>query len=292
MRIAIISDIHGNLTALDAVLADLRQQRPDVVFHGGDLAYGGCNPAEVIDCVVQEGWLGVLGNTDEMLWNADARSALEASAPKLRPLFRVLFEACAPATRKMIGASRLEWLRRLPAELRHENMVLLHASPGNLWRAPMDTADAAELEETYKHLNAAMVVYCHIHRPFIRKVGAMTVCNTGSVGSPYDGDPRASYLYDRLMAQPSIRRVAYDVRERKPDGLLASDYPYKEWHGRDAPQREVTCRRRTRYSFLRGLSLQIANFGNFGDFGNPLHPAPSSAASFFNFASLRIRNSR
>jgi len=55
MRIAILADIHGNLTALDAVLADLRKQKPDVIYHGGDLAFGGCNPSEVIDCIVQEG---------------------------------------------------------------------------------------------------------------------------------------------------------------------------------------------------------------------------------------------
>jgi len=54
MRIAILADIHGNLTALDAVLADLRQQKPDVIYHGGDLAFGGCNPAEVIDCIIQK----------------------------------------------------------------------------------------------------------------------------------------------------------------------------------------------------------------------------------------------
>src|SRR6185312_8946824 len=77
MRIAIVSDIHGNLTALDAVLADLRRQKPDVIYHGGDLPYGGSDPAEVIDCIVQEGWQGVLGNTDEMLWDTPARSALE-----------------------------------------------------------------------------------------------------------------------------------------------------------------------------------------------------------------------
>lgn len=59
MRIAIISDVHGNLTALEAVLTDLRQQKPDVIFHGGDIPYGGCNPCEVIDCVIQEGWQGL-----------------------------------------------------------------------------------------------------------------------------------------------------------------------------------------------------------------------------------------
>ena len=227
MRIAVLADIHGNLTALDAVLADLRQQKPDVIYHGGDLAFGGCNPAEVIDCIVQEGWKGVLGNTDEMLWDTSARAALEASAPKLKPLFNVLFDLSGPATKQMIGASRLEWLRALPAELRHENLALMHASPGNLWRAPMDTADDAELETTYKPLNTEIVVYCHIHRPFIRKVGSMTVCNTGSVGSPYDGDPRASYFLIE-DGKPAIRRVTYDV-EKEVGRLLASDYPQKEW---------------------------------------------------------------
>ena len=227
MRIAIISDVHGNLTALDAVLADLRQQKPDLVLHGGDLPYGGSHPAEVIDCIVQEGWKGVLGNTDEMLWDNSARPALEASAPKLKPLFKALFDVCGPATTQMIGESRLAWLRALPPELRHENVALMHASPGNMWRAPMDTADDVELENTYKQLNAEIVVYCHIHRPFIRQVGGMTVCNTGSVGSPYDGDPRSSYLMIR-NGQPTIRRVEYDV-EKEVGRLLASVYPYKEW---------------------------------------------------------------
>jgi putative phosphoesterase len=227
MRIAILADIHGNFTALDAVLADLRQQKPDVIYHGGDLAYGGANPSEVIDCIVQEGWKGVLGNTDEMLWDTSARPALEASAPQLKPLFKVLFDSAGPATKKMIGPSRLAWLRALPTELRHENLALTHAGPGNLWRAPMETADDAELEKTYKQFNASVVVYCHIHKPFIRKIGNMTVCNTGSVGSPYDNDPRASYLMID-DGQPVTRRMAYDV-EKEVGRLLASDYPYKEW---------------------------------------------------------------
>jgi predicted phosphodiesterase len=232
MRIAIISDLHGNLTALDGVLADLRQQKPDVIYHGGDLAFGGCNPSEVIDCIVQEGWKGVLGNTDEMLWDTSARPALEAAAPKLKPLFQVLFDSSGPATTQMIGTKRLEWLRALPEELRleypgNENLALMHASPGNLWRAPMETADDAELEKTYKQLNASVVVYCHIHKPFVRKIGNMTVCNTGSVGSPYDNDPRASYLMID-NGKPAIRRVVYDV-EKEAGRLLASDYPQREW---------------------------------------------------------------
>lgn len=227
MRTAIISDVHGNLTALDAVLADLRQQKPDVVYHGGDLPYGGSHPAEVIDCIVAEGWVGVMGNTDEMLWDTSARPGLEAAAPKLKPLFKALFEVCGPATRKMIGESRLQWLRRLPHGIGHRPLGLVHAAPGNLWRAPMDTASDAELESTYKSIGLPLIVYGHIHRPFIRKVGGMTVCNSGSVGAPYDGDPRASYL---LIddGKPAIRRVEYDI-EKEVGRLLASDYPYKEW---------------------------------------------------------------
>jgi len=227
MRIAIISDVHGNLTALDAVLADLRRQKPDLIFHGGDIPYGGSNPSEVIDCIMEQGWPGVLGNTDEVLWSDAERSALEAAAPKLKPLFRMIFDVMSPVTRAMIGQARLQWLQALPLELRHENLVLMHAGPGNIWKAPMHNAEDSELEATYGRLDASIVVYCHIHRPFVRKLGALTVCNCGSVGMPYDGDPRSSYL---LIAdgEPEIRRVEYDI-EKEAGRLLASDYPQKEW---------------------------------------------------------------
>jgi putative phosphoesterase len=226
MRIAIISDVHGNLTALEAVMADLRQQKPDIIFHGGDLATAGCNPAEVIDLIADAGWAGVLGNTDEMLWDDGGLRAMAASAAKLKPLMATL-EQFARTTRKMIGAQRIAWLKQLPPELRHEDLVLLHASPGNVWKAPMDTADDKVLAETYSCLKAKIVVYCHIHRPFVRKAGEITVCNCGSVGSPYDGDPRASYLMID-DGQPAIRRVEYDM-EKEVGRLLASDYPQKEW---------------------------------------------------------------
>ena len=64
MRLAIISDIHGNLTALEAVIADLKTASPDLVVHGGDLVVGGPRPAEVIDRIRELRWAGVVGNTD------------------------------------------------------------------------------------------------------------------------------------------------------------------------------------------------------------------------------------
>jgi putative phosphoesterase len=226
MRIAIVSDIHGNLTALDAVIADLRRQSPDVMLQGGDLPYGGCNPVEVMDRVAEQGWRGIVGNTDEVLWTDAGLQQLQAAVPKLAPLMRVI-KTCATATRRMLGEARIAHLRSLPTEIREGDIALVHASPGDLWKSPMDNANDQTLERVYGALQARIVVYGHIHRPFVRKLRDFTVCNSGSVGMPYDGDPRSSYL---LIDGDSvtIQRVAYDV-EKEAKRLLASDYPYKEW---------------------------------------------------------------
>ena len=136
MRVAIVSDVHGSAIALDAVIADLKGQSPDVVVQGGDLALSGPRPAEVVDRIRDEGWPGVVGNTDELLWRPEERGVQERNAPKLRDLLRMLFEDYAPAARELIGEERIDWLRGLPAECREDDLVLLHASPGDLWRAP------------------------------------------------------------------------------------------------------------------------------------------------------------
>lgn len=168
MRVAIVSDIHGNLAALEAVIADLRKQAPDLVLQGGDLPYGGCHAAEVMDRVAELGWPGVVGNTDEVLWDTTGLRQMQAAAPKLGPLLRII-EECASATRKLIGETRLQTLKRLPAELRHGDLVLLHAGPGDLWKSPLDNADDDTLERVYAPLQAKTVVYGHIHRPFVRR---------------------------------------------------------------------------------------------------------------------------
>jgi predicted phosphodiesterase len=226
MRLAIVSDIHGNLTALDAVVADLGERGVDLVLQGGDVALMGCQPAQVIDVVRELEWPGIVGNTDELLWRADSRAEQEQAAPKLHALLHIMFEQYAPATRELIGQERLDWLRKLPATHREKGLLLLHASPGDLWRAPMPDAKDADLLKTYGPCEAGMVVYGHIHRPFVRSLSGITVANGGSVGSPFDGDPRAAYL---LIddGRPEVIRVAYDL-EREASLLLGSGYPDAE----------------------------------------------------------------
>jgi predicted phosphodiesterase len=226
VRLAIVSDVHGNLTALDAVAADVARRGVDRVVHAGDLALIGARPAEVVDRVTELGWPGIVGNTDELLWRSDDLAARVEAAPKLEPLLRMLYETYAPATAERLGSERLDVLRALPAELRVESAALVHASPGDLWRAPAPDAADPELEGTYDPLGAGLAVYGHIHRPYFRRLAGLTVANAGSVGMPWDGDPRAAYL---LVDGEDVEvvRVAYDV-EAEVGALRRSGYPDAE----------------------------------------------------------------
>jgi predicted phosphodiesterase len=226
MRIAIVSDIHGNRTAFEAVLADLRQTAPDLILHGGDLCHAGASPAEIVDRIRELGWPGVLGNTDEMLFMPESLEEFAKQAPKLPSLIGVIREMAA-ATREALGEERLAWLRNLPRIRNEGPMALVHASPENLWRAPAPDASDAELESVYKPLGQPIAVHGHIHRSYIRSVSGMIIANTGSVSLSYDGDRRAAYLLlDDL--KPTIRRVEYDV-DKEIEAVFGCRLPHADW---------------------------------------------------------------
>jgi predicted phosphodiesterase len=229
MRIAIVSDIHGNLAAFEAVLADLRQTAPDLIFHGGDLPHGGASPAEIVDRIRDLGWPGVLGNTDEMLFRPASLQEFASQSPAMQPLFAAI-EEMAAATRAALGDDRLAWLRTLPPIQTHGPLALVHASPQSCWRAPNPEASDAELESVYAPLGHAVAVYGHIHRPYIRTLPAIAIANSGSVSLSYDGDPRAAYLLLDDGA-PSIRRVTYDI-DREIKALTTSGLPHAGWTAR------------------------------------------------------------
>jgi diadenosine tetraphosphatase ApaH/serine/threonine PP2A family protein phosphatase len=99
----------------------------------------------------------------------------------------------------------------------------VHASPGDLWRAPLHDADDDVLGSTYGKYDSRIVIYGHIHRPFVRELNTFTVINSGSVGSPFDGDPRASYVLIE-DGRPQIVRVGYDL-DRETRLLSQSGHP-------------------------------------------------------------------
>jgi predicted phosphodiesterase len=227
VRLAVVSDVHGSMAALEAVVADLRATAPDLVVHGGDTAVLGPRPAEVVDLLRELAWPGLVGNTDQMLWEPAVRAEQERRAPRLRSWLDVLFGLLAPWAAERLGDERLAWLRSLPAERRVGCVRVVHASPGDLWRAPMPDSSDAELAAAYGGGEAALAVYGHIHRPFVRELPGLVVANCGSVGLPWDGDPRAAYLVvDGGRAR--VRRVEYDMERARRD-LAASGFPLAAW---------------------------------------------------------------
>jgi putative phosphoesterase len=228
MRVAIVSDIHGNLAAFEAVLADIRQCSPDLVLHGGDLADGGSSPTGIVDRIRDLGWPGVMGNTDEMLVQPDSLEdfAMHSSAP---PNLWTAVRQIASATRDKLGEERLAWLRELPRAKTLEGFALVHATPESCWRAPAADATDAELETIYRSLGQPVVAYGHTHRPFIRNIAnhPKLLINTGSVGLSYDGDPRASYLV-LDEGTPSIRRVEYNL-DKELKALASCGLPGATW---------------------------------------------------------------
>jgi putative phosphoesterase len=231
VRIAVVSDIHGNLTAFEAVLADLRDAAPDLILHGGDLADSGSSPVEIVDRIRDLGWPGVMGNTDEMLVDPMALESFANQSTAPAPLWAAIREI-ASATREILGDERLAWIESLPLRYEHTPVALVHASPSSCWHAPAEDASDDMLETTFAPLAQPVVVFGHTHRPFVRTLpgAGLTVANAGSVGLPYDGDPRASYaLVERKTV--SLRRVQYDL-ERELRRLSNCGLPGADWTAR------------------------------------------------------------
>jgi putative phosphoesterase len=226
MRFAVVSDVHGNLTALEAVISDIEQQAPDAVYHLGDLVANGARPAEVFDRIRAAKWQGVYGNTDEMLWRPIA-DQLARPFPERQLLRRVLISEIGPVTRELIGEDRLSFLQALPLTMQVGPVFLCHASPTDPWLAPREKDGDDKFSATFGSVGANTVVYGHIHVPLVRKLKDMTVVNTGAVSLSYDGDWRASYLLFE-SGRPSLRRIEYD-RDREERALLQSRLPHREW---------------------------------------------------------------
>ncbi len=208
MRIAILSDIHGNLTGLDACLADLAVQGgADLIVAAGDLCLDGPKPKKVLQRLEEVKAQCVRGNTDRYLCQTGDEVAGEDQAQ-------------LDWTRRDLGEKYLDWLRALPFSMRigepENELLVVHANPTNdedhLWP---DAADG-DLERLIGEETAVAIAFGHLHVPYVRMWRGKMLVNVSSAGLPKDGDARAGYaiLTERSSGwQVKHRRVPFDVKK-------------------------------------------------------------------------------
>ncbi len=233
-KVAIISDIHGNSSALKAVLADIRSAGCAQLFVLGDHV-AGLDPSNCVDLL--QAWKPlncIKGNADHYVLTPDLGQLPERDEPMHAELIRLM-----QWTRAHMRAADFDWLQSMPDLIVENGSCFAHATPVDIlfperWHIP---GVAAKYQEWYYHsqgitediagdelatLLACMAsqnvsrLFCgHSHAPFIRKIGTSLICNVGSVGFTLDGDPRPSWvlLEEKPDGEPevSIRRVDYDM---------------------------------------------------------------------------------
>ena len=223
MRDALLSDIHGNLPALDAVLADLAA-RDDVggVYHLGDLVGYSPWPNEVVERLLAAGIPGVAGNYDSTVATDHKHCGCRSESPRQEELAHVSYEwtraQVAPAVKRTLAGLpfRLE-LKPLGGHVAGPTVTLVHATPANnLVYVTEDRPDAflAKMAQQAGLKPGDVLCFGHTHKPWTRVVDGVTFVNTGSVGRPKDGDWRAGYvLLDVGAEAPRVEfvRVEYDV---------------------------------------------------------------------------------
>ena len=216
-RIAIVSDIHGNLVALEAVRAILGKEKPDATLICGDLVLNGPDPAGAADAVREleaDGALVVAGNTDIAVADFDYSAAF----PSLMDGVPESIRSAAEWAHDELGEARIDWLRRLPSERRlrlGETLVLAtHASPGSQTEGFDAALDPNVTLERAARTDARLIGCGHTHLPEVRDLGWKLIVNAGSVGYVFDGEPSASWAIvdivdDEVTAQ--IRRTEFDA---------------------------------------------------------------------------------
>ena len=209
MRLAVLSDIHGNLVGLDACVADLAAQGgADALVVAGDLCLDGPKPRKVLQRLEQLGAQCVRGNTDRYL--------AEPGDEK----FESLEDAQLAWTRNDLGEKWLGWLRALPGALRvgdeDNELLVVHANPRSDDEHLWPDADDATLERMLDGERASAIAFGHLHLPYVRMWRGKLLVNVASAGLPKDGDPRACYaiLTERGGGwQVKHRRVPFDVKK-------------------------------------------------------------------------------
>jgi predicted phosphodiesterase len=191
--VAALYDIHGNLAALEAVLAEVPDDATIVV--GGDVCAGGEQPTEVL--------MRLQGLGDRVRWlRGNADRELTPGEPGLAP------PGALDATRSALGEERIEFLYGLPPAQRIGDVLYCHASPRNDVDIFTERTPEERIAFLFHGLDVPTVVCGHTHTQYERRVAGVRVVNAGSVGMPYEEEPGAYWLLDLVH-----RRTPYDGAE-------------------------------------------------------------------------------
>lgn len=235
MTLALISDIHANLPALEAVLADLDARGVREVYHLGDLVGYAPWPDEVVALLRERRIPGVAGNYDSTVATDYKHCGCRYEDPRQEALAHASYEwtraRVSPETRAALAALpfRLD-LRPLGGHAAGPTVTLVHGTPTLntlYWTEDRDDAFFRRMAAVAGLKAGDVIAFGHTHKPWHRVVDAIHFVNTGSVGRPKDGDPRAGYVLLHLGASPvavEFVRVTYDV-DRAAAAIRASTLP-------------------------------------------------------------------
>jgi putative phosphoesterase len=217
MRIALFSDIHGNLPAFEAVLADIERQQVDAAYCLGDLVGYGPFPNEVIETIRGQQFPTIMGNYDDGVGfeRDDCGCAYREEQEKRRGDLSLAW------TKAHVTAENKAFLRTLKTEIRLEadgrRILLVHGSPRRINEYLFEDRPVSSFQGLAASSDADIIIYGHTHKPYIKRVDDVLFLNVGSVGKPKDGDWRACYaVLDTSVAGRPVR--AGRIRPREGDG--------------------------------------------------------------------------
>jgi putative phosphoesterase len=227
-EIAVITDIHANLPALQAALARIDELGIESVYCGGDLVGYGPHPNEVVALVAERDIPAIYGNYDYAI----ARDLEDCGCAYITPHDRELGQGSVEWTLAHTDRRSKEWMRELPFDLRFDvgaaSVHLVHGSPRKVNEYLFEDKPARLYERLAAAEDAGVMVFGHTHKPWVRSYGGVLFVNCGSVGKPKDGDPRGAFAVLRETAggvEVTIERVAYDAEavaaEVRDSGLPA-----------------------------------------------------------------------
>lgn len=223
MRLALMSDVHANLPALDAVLADIDARGDvDAIVHAGDLVGYASFPNEVVTRLRERGIAGIAGNYDSTVATGYAHCGCRSESPRQEELAHISYaytrETCTADTKAYLGALPFSLdLRPLGGHAAGPRLVLVHGTPTLntvYWTEDRDDDFCRKMAAVVGLTAGDVIAFGHTHKPWHRVVDGIHFINTGSVGRPKDGDWRAGYVLLTLGAgdaHAEFVRVDYDI---------------------------------------------------------------------------------